>query len=115
MKTLLALILAAFSLSAADRKITWNPDTAELSWVSSVDAKTKYVVNFRTRLMTANGKQPERFSESEQFRLMQFLMALEAYTLQSEDWHPNPAEFERKHERKQIEKDAGKHQQIAAR
>jgi hypothetical protein len=105
MKTLVVvLILAAFGLSAAERKITWSPDTAELSWVSSTDGKTKYVVNFRTRLMTANGKQAERFSENEQFRLMQFLMMLESYTLQSEDWHASPSEFERKHEQKQIEK-----------
>jgi hypothetical protein len=115
MKTLLVLILATFSLSAADRKITWNPDTAELSWVSSTDGKTKHVVNYRTRLMTANGKQAERFSESEQFRLMQFLMALESYTLQSEDWHANPAEFERRHDKKQIEKEPDAKQRIALR
>jgi hypothetical protein len=106
MKTLIVLFLATYSLCAADRKITWSPDTSELSWTSSTDGKTKFVVNFRTRLMTANGKNPQRFGEAEQLHLVRYLMSLEAYTLQSEDWHPDPDAFDRQHERKQIEKDA---------
>jgi hypothetical protein len=102
MKTLLALFLAAFALNAADRVVTWNPDKAELSWTSSVDNKTKFIISYRTRIMTANGKQPQRFGDAEQHRMMMLWMAVESYLMQSEDWHANPAEFERQHDEKQI-------------
>ena len=98
---MLVLFLAG-TLCAADRTITWNPNTAELSWTSSTDGKTKFVINLRTRLMTANGKQPQRFNEEEQFLVMRVMMGIEAYILQSEDWHPDPEKWSREHQQRAI-------------
>ena len=104
MRLICAVLLLACGLAAADRKITWDPDKSELSWVSTADSKTKYTINLRTRLMAANGKDAKRFSESEQFYVLQFLMALESYTMQSEDWYPDPQRWQEQHEQKQLPK-----------
>lgn len=53
MKLIASFVILACSLIAADRKFVWDSDKAELSWTSTTDNKTKYVINYRTRLMTS--------------------------------------------------------------
>jgi hypothetical protein len=96
---LVALGTLVAAMKTPDRRVVWNPDSAELSWTSSIDGKTKYVINYRTRLMTRDGKQPQRFSEEEAFVWMRNFMGVEAYAIQSEDWHVNPEAFEERHRR----------------
>lgn len=37
--------------------------------------------------------------------MMMYLMKLESYAMQSEDWYPDPQRFEERHERKQLLKE----------
>jgi hypothetical protein len=101
--TFLAPLAMFGATKQPNRTIVWNPDTAELSWVGTTDNKTKYVLNFRTRLMTADGKVPKRFKEQEQATVLAFLMQLEAYTMESEDWYPDPERYDERHEQKHLE------------
>jgi hypothetical protein len=94
-----ALGVGAAAMKQPDKRIVWNPDTAELSWTNSTDGKTKYVINYRTRLMTKNGKEPQRFSEDEQFVWLRNFIGVESYTIQSQDWHVDPQRFEEQHRR----------------
>jgi hypothetical protein len=100
MRALILFLVAAFTMDAADRTaITWSPDKAELSWTSTTDGKTKYVINYRTRVMTKNGRDAKRFSEEEAFVWLRNFIGVESYAVQSEDWHVNPEKFEEQHRR----------------
>jgi hypothetical protein len=98
---ILAVFLVALACFSAEKYkpllVMFNATEMTLSWTSSLDDKTKHVIDFKDRTMTQNGKEPKRFTVNEQVQLLQLLAALSNYVIESEDWYKDPKKYEEDH------------------